>query len=68
MAIVITIFNSQLADNPSLLTQLIGFSRESTELEEAFVYVPKQGQVVEFINLLGSHTIAYNINSEGQIE
>ena len=68
MAIVITIFKSQLSTNPRLIIELAEFASEVTQVEEAFIYVPKQGQVVEFINLLSSHTIAYNINSDGQVQ
>ena len=68
MAIVITIFKSQLSTNPRLIIELAEFASEVTQVEEAFIYVPKQGQVVEFINLLSSHTIAYNINADGQVQ
>jgi hypothetical protein len=68
MAIIITIFKSQLAANPGLIIELEDITNESTQLEDAFVYVPKQGQVVDFINLLNHHNVAYNINSEGNIE
>ncbi len=68
MAIIITIFKSQLAANPGLIIELADIANESIRLEEVFAYVPKQGQVVEFINLLNGHNVAYNINSEGNIE
>jgi hypothetical protein len=68
MAVIITIFKSQLAENPRLILELAEHASEASEFEEAFVYVPKAGQLMEFVNLLSQSGVNYSITSEGQAE
>jgi hypothetical protein len=67
MAVIITIFKSQLSENPKLLLDLAEYASETSILEEAFIHVPKAGQLMDLVNLLNKSGVDYNINSEGVI-
>jgi hypothetical protein len=67
MAVIITIFKSQLSENPKLLLDLAEYASETSILEEAFIHVSKAGQLMDLVNLLNKSGVDYNINSEGVI-
>ncbi len=50
MAVIITIFKSQLSKNPKLLLDLVEYAGETSELDEAFIYVPKAGHLMDLVN------------------
>jgi hypothetical protein len=67
MAVLITIFKKELEKADSLPEQLRILGSEVQEIESAFIFVRKAGNLMQVIKLLGSYPILYGVQSDNEI-
>lgn len=65
VGLIVTIFKSELEKYPELSPTLQKISKEVNSMEEACIYAPQPGYVVEFINLLQRYQVGYGLHSGG---
>lgn len=64
MAILITIFRTELEKHPELSDHLKLLSQEVNEVGPANIYIPKGGYLMQVIKLLGSYGVVYGIHGD----
>lgn len=67
MAVLITIFKSELEKHQSLNEQLKLLSEEVKDVSNAIVFVPRAGELMKFIKVLGTYPIQYGIHSDNEV-
>jgi hypothetical protein len=64
MAILITIFKTELEKHLELSDHLKLLSQEIKEVGPAYIYIPKGGHLMQAIKLLGTYGVVYGIHGD----
>ena len=64
MSVIVSVYKRDLENHKDLSHQLTGLSTQINELEEACVYLPAPGKLMEFIRLLDAYRVTYGIHSD----
>jgi hypothetical protein len=67
MAVLITVFKSELDKYDTLTDQLKLLSEQVNDIANAIVFVPRSGVLMQFIKVLGAYPIQYGIHSDNEI-
>jgi hypothetical protein len=59
MSAIVTVFKSELEEKTHLVPVLIKLSKEVKELNDAYVYRPRTGSLMQFLTLLNEKDISY---------
>jgi hypothetical protein len=63
MSVLVTVTKNQLVEKNELTDQLLSLSRRVTDAGTAYIFEPVPGLLIDFIGLLGEHSVMYNIHS-----
>ncbi len=64
MSVNVSVDKKDLETHKDLSHQLTGLSMQIKELEEACIYLPAPGKLMEFIRLLDKYRVTYGIHSD----
>ena len=67
MAVQITVFKSLLEDKKDLSHQLTQLSQQVQETDNACIYAPLPGRLMNIISLLDSHRVPFGIHSDSEL-
>jgi hypothetical protein len=59
MKAIVTVFKSELKNRDFVVTQLKTLCKEVSTAEEALMFTPKDGKLVEFLSVMKFHKVAY---------
>jgi hypothetical protein len=59
MKAIVTVFKSELKTKPYVIGQIKTLCKQLQEIDEAFMFSPKDGKLVEFLTVLKFHKISY---------
>jgi hypothetical protein len=64
MKAIVTVFRSELIQRDFVRGQLLHLSKQIIEAEEAVIFCPIEGKLVEFLSVLRFHKVAYGTHFE----
>lgn len=66
MRAIVTVFKSELRQREFVKGQLQGLCKEIQETDDATILTPKEGNLLEFLNVLRFHKIAYGTHFDNK--
>jgi hypothetical protein len=68
MNAIVTVFKSELSEKLQVVPVLIKLSKEVKELDDAFIYRPRSGSLMQFLSYLKEKNISYGTHFDSMPE